>query len=1063
MTKNTEMGRQPLQRLTVEQKKCANSWGVAPCTAGPLTNLIPNSSDLSDSNFWDSARYTYSDGISDPFGTNLAQRITVTAGTDPLGVITNDAIPGGSSKDIWVYAAAKPRSVVTNDIHSIAVQVYTSGGAGTIRRTQEIDITNGTLSGPVGSFDEFLDMSVTDLGSGWYLFQGRVPASEYDGVYLLNFLFDGDFSVGGAEVDVYYAQVAYEEDQDYARTTGAPLAPLGAGSDTPCYNTRSTCQDSANFDGSETLPLKFIDSRSPQLRDDYYLPYLNSVSISPARINVSGVGRSTSPFGKRAVLSATLSDHPHNDKLVDPYRNQRDYDPLERATFWTKWRARNQYYLKTPVKFESGYFANGSMVDEITREFVLTKFSGPDANGIVKIEAKDILSLAEDEKAQAPAQSSGLLDTAITEAQSMPFSVNLTPAGTGDEDYGTSGYVRINRELFTYTRTASSDTLNLQTRGERGTEVSDHDIGDSVQECLEYVSQNLSDILYDLLLNYANIPVSFLDKTQWDTEVASFQTRLYSTLITQPTGVKKLVSEMVEQMFFNVYYDERDSLVKIRVSRTPQGEEITNLSDFGQLVEDSVIWSDLPDQLITQAWVYYGQSDPTDKLDEERNYATVEKGVSVTRGEDFYNTDKIRKIFSRWLPASATASAADLVNNLINRFGNIPRQVTFRLDAKDRDLWLADFARMTNRNRVDAAGAVDPATLQINQVSESELGSTYSYVANEYVPVEDDDPSNINFPIAADLLNVNLRTLYESQFGTPTGTETIIFEIRNGVTIGGDSANYTLENIDALTRSDTNDTYDAGNSSLSGLTIGTLPMLQRDGITTPRDTAKDATYPSSSNTADYLIKEYPLSVALETGDWSDVPTVVLKLVVQSGGAILGEGGNGSAHGFKEDNPLVGLVKESLKGGDGGHAIKADYPIEITNNGVIACGGGGGALVYTATTATNFGATGGGGSGRVNSKARDIININTSYTNLTFAAGGSDFAAGVGASNGTFNFGLTPSVVGGTGGVNADGEQGTYTFIVPAPVGEGGSAGDAVVSGSSNITWVTKGDIRGDEN
>ena len=134
--------------------------------------------------------------------------------------------------------------------------------------------------------------------------------------------------------------------KEYAVTCSASLATGG----TECYNTRSSCQDSASF-GLAKLRLRFCKSQALLPQDgNYYIPSLVSVSVNGGSINPIGANSSSTALGTRGGISVQFQDHPHTDKLVDPYINNRmsrdaNYSASERGTFWTKWRASNQNYF----------------------------------------------------------------------------------------------------------------------------------------------------------------------------------------------------------------------------------------------------------------------------------------------------------------------------------------------------------------------------------------------------------------------------------------------------------------------------------------------------------------------------------------------------------------------------------------------------------------------------------------------------------------------------------------------------------------------------------------------
>lgn len=1055
MSENTRPGREPYELITVKQDFCNLTWSEGACYAG-RSNLIPNSSDLSDADYWDSLDWIFTlDAASDPDGGNGA---TLLERDDTLGaeIVADPGVPRGmSSETIYFSMYAK----VDSGISTINITINISGSNETI----SFNFSAGTYSYGGSSFTT---IRVDDAGDDWYRITAAFPSANFG--FAPNFFIAPIGASIGETMLVYGLQMAYADNQDYLETTGEPVNPTGT---QPCFNTRATCQVPDVYDRGE-LALKFSKNQRSLLKGEYVRPFVESVSITPGKINPGGAASSSTALGERAQLSVTLSDHPDTDRLVDKYLDQRDYDPLEQGTFASKWRARNPYYMHREIVYESGYLVDGQLVDSISRAFFITGFSGPDSSGRFQFDAKDVLTFAQNDKAKAPFASKGKLDGDITD---VAASATLTPAGIGDEEYPAGTFkVRIGKEVIEVSRSAASDVLSLDTRGTDGTDPEEHGEGDTVQLCLEYTSQKPQDILYDLLLNYAGIPDAFLDKAQWDAEQLNYLPNLYSTIITEPTGVSKLVSEMCEQMYFTTWFDERDSLVKMRAVRPAEGDAVYELNDESNLLEDSIRWKDKASELITQVWVYYGRINAAEKLDETSNYAVLDVIASPdSEGADRNNISRVKTIFSRWIPSTGGGTAIDLGNRILARYASAPRECTFTLDAKDRELWLADFVRLTNRLRTDFYGNPVPVSMQVYGAQEAVAGSHFTYKAQEYVEALTDgndvnDPNIRNIVIAADTLNVNLRTLHDSLFTAPTGTETVTVTIRNGVTIGG-YATDDAENIAYPDRDDTNDFYNGGTGSVSGLNAGQIPILQRRGIGSLRTTASGSAYPGGGGNADFEIREYPISTALDTGTWP--VGVTLSLVIEGGGRILGEGGNGSTHGLSGTASGAGTiqVKKTVSGADGGNAMNVQYPIAVTNGGIIASGGGGGGFAFQLFGLFLQGVTmtpGGGGAGleisdTSNNKFRDTANLFPQKREPSIGSTTSGGAGGLAKESGANYYSqggdggdLAES---GLSGVWRDSELGTVTS------GSGGTAGDAIASGADLVTWINKGDVRGAEN
>jgi len=657
------------------------------------------------------------------------------------------------------------------------------------------------------------------------------------------------------------------------------------------------------------------------------------------------------------------------------------------------------------------------------------------------------------------------------------------------------------------------------------TVISAHDASDSVQLCLEYISQLPKDILEDLLVNYAEVDTQYLDLAQWAIESAEFLPRLYTAIIAEPTGVTDLISEMCEQMYFTTFWDDRTALLKLRSVRPAENESITDLNDDLNLLEESVQWVDLASELITEVWVYYAQKNPTEKINDIPNYGALDIIVDTEAETDNkHGTKKIKTVLARWLTSADGAAAVELGEKILARYNKIPRKCTFKLDAKDGALWLADFISIENRNIVDFTGLPFPLAMQVVSANESQQGSTFTYTAIEYSgDTIDADPDTYSVDISSDLLNVNLRELFDSVYAViPVSGDKIRFTIRNGVTIGG-ICSVNDENLELIDIPSTSYSY-GGNirttvaSSTAGkLSAGVLPYLSRHTITSDADYLTDLSTPDNYIDPDTAtpttyfagvdIKERPAKSSVITGTWP--AGVELFLDIQEGAQILGEGGAGGFHMLwtPSDDGLQTADYNQVRAGDGGHALEITADITINNLGTIAGGGGGGemALFYNfylvviennLEVLRNIYAAGGGGAGFGNLYQPDNIIISGIFPSGNYFSFPSDSMTGSIASlgdkenNGFFSqlksplydqnvINVTPigefDFLSGSGGALAsDGETMSIIKVPDNAITNAGNvpkdnnfakqglAGYAIKDGQELITWVQKGDVRGAE-
>lgn len=509
-------------------------------------------------------------------------------------------------------------------------------------------------------------------------------------------------------------------------------AELGVTGDIKCFNTSKTCQDTANYDGSDSVTLRFCRSDHLPPANLHVIPSVRSASTSPTEINVVGGDSSKGPLGVRAKLSVTFQDHPDSDYLTDPYRLERDYIATDRGTFWGKWLARNPFYNRYTVRVLDGY-AGQPMEEMNSRTYFIDSISGPDSNGRVTLVAKDVLKLADNDRAQAPAASTGELIQDYADTDSI---TELRVTRATSSEYPAPGTVRVNDEVFTFTgtTTVSGSEIRLTgvTRATDGTDQERHDAGDRVQLCLRYTETRPDLIAEDLLTNYGFVPSPLIPTAEWDAEASVWleQFRL-TTLITEPTGVNDLLAEITEQALFYIWWDERAQLVRLKALRPSYLDPINDIDSRNNIIAGSIGLQAKPKERISQVWVFFQQRNPTEKLDEEKNYRRIRVRIDGDAESDLqYGEPRIKKIYSRWIQTDAVAIQTNA--RILARFRDTPEYFTFQLDAKDRDIWSGDIVSATVDNVVDATGLPFTKRWQVISAEEVLTGEVVQYKAQFY-------------------------------------------------------------------------------------------------------------------------------------------------------------------------------------------------------------------------------------------------------------------------------------------------------------------------------------------
>lgn len=524
------------------------------------------------------------------------------------------------------------------------------------------------------------------------------------------------------------------------RTYGsAPCtAILGTTGTRKCFNSIKTCQDTANFLAAD-LTLRFARNQSGLPKGQTIFPALANVSTRAGRLNLSGIDPSRSALGQRARVTVALQDFTYQDTLTDNYQAQRvsgaaessgiGYDPKERGTFFAKLKARWPYYLGRSLRVLEGY--EGDALSAMrTRNYVITDWSGPNAAGVVQITAKDVLDLADNAKSQAPAPSRGKLAAAIS---AVAASFDVSPATVGAE-YSASGLLAVGRELMRFTR--SGDTFTITERGAEGTEATDHSEGDVVQEALEYSGLTADVIIADLLTTYAGIDAAFIDSTAWAAETERWLGgTVFSAIIVKPEGVAKLVGELCQHGIL-CWWDEVAQEIRLRLNRPLDLDDVYYpITDAAGIVEGTADIEDATDERASQIWFWHGVIDPTEGVDNSRNFRKLYIASDLTlEGDDYYGESRVKEFRTRWFGTNGDdANASVIADRLIFRYRNTPVNFTCEMDVKDlASIDLATLVEINSRLMTDDTGAIVASPMQVMYREETEPGHRFRIEAQTF-------------------------------------------------------------------------------------------------------------------------------------------------------------------------------------------------------------------------------------------------------------------------------------------------------------------------------------------
>ncbi len=523
-------------------------------------------------------------------------------------------------------------------------------------------------------------------------------------------------------------------------TYGTPpcSAAVGTTGFTKCFNTLGTCQDEPNFDPDSTEPLRFSSQRIDELQqagEPPTFPTLLTVDTTPTRLE-PGKG-----LGIRSSVTIRLQDHPWTDVGIDPYLGDASRavsDPDSVGSFWGKMLARVKYWEGRRLDILTGYLDPETGVYDasnfLRRTFVIEEVAGPDRRGNVSIIAKDPLKFADSNRTQVPELTRALLDSDIDD---NPATVTV-PVGVGEGALFSIGdFIRIDEEVCEVINVVSDDlTVDRATLPSfypaSGTLIDEHTAGATVQICRLYDNERVDDIISDLLINEVGIDPSFIDLVEWadifDEQIPSY---IFSTLITEPTGVKDLLQELTEHTIL-LWWDERDQEIKFEVLRPTALTLLPTFDDDSNIVADSFASNRTSKERLSRVYTYHGQRDPTKSLDQKNNYQKVNIRIDVdAESDEQYGSARARDIFSRWLTTAETAIADEIGQRLLVEYRNTKTAIQFVIDPKDDSQWTGDFVKIASRYIQDQEGQPTAKQFRIVEVAEllTKLGAKYKYVA----------------------------------------------------------------------------------------------------------------------------------------------------------------------------------------------------------------------------------------------------------------------------------------------------------------------------------------------
>jgi hypothetical protein len=326
---------------------------------------------------------------------------------------------------------------------------------------------------------------------------------------------------------------------------------------------------------------------------------------------------------------------------------------------------------------------------------------------------------------------------------------------------------------------STGNAITITARGLFNTVAVPASAQDRVQLVLPYTSDDPSVIIYDLMVNYADVPAGFINLSDWQAETATFLGRLYSAIICEPTSVATLVSELIQQAGLCIWWDDIARKVRLQVLRGI----VTDAARFTPDNYISLSTKEQPDKRISQVLTYFGQINPLKNISDLDNYRSSSL-VKDVEAESDYGGAVIKKILSRWIPGVGGRTVADRLGTiLLSRYRDPPRRLTFDLGRyAGTDVSLGGGYRVSAHCFQDETGALVDVPVQVTRLNPP--ADRFKVEAEEVLfASSNDDPNFHPIVIDANTTNVNLRAVHDSIYGTPNADTVVECRILAGVKV----------------------------------------------------------------------------------------------------------------------------------------------------------------------------------------------------------------------------------------------------------------------------------------
>jgi hypothetical protein len=289
--------------------------------------------------------------------------------------------------------------------------------------------------------------------------------------------------------------------------------------------------------------------------------------------------------------------------------------------------------------------------------------------------------------------------------------------------YPLSGHVAIGDEVIQYT----ANFLGVLSwpdstfRQQFGTDRTDHEAGDKVQQCAVFIDQQAYAVVL-ALLNAGGIDTGNVDYVALVQAVKNWSWRgPITACIPSPEKVSDLLSELLQDLNIDCWWDAIAAKVRFAANAPEQEWGLTTLTD-SEILAGSLMVERQEDQRLTEVAVDYDIRSATAPRGEQNSYLIGESVIdSDAESADEFGDVRQDVRRSRWMTEENRVLVKANAKRKLLRLRNIPLKIRFRLDYRD-EVTVGQLVRIYSRGLVGSNGQPRTVTCKITRCDDFGAG-----------------------------------------------------------------------------------------------------------------------------------------------------------------------------------------------------------------------------------------------------------------------------------------------------------------------------------------------------